>query len=113
MSTEDQESTCGIDPNARRAYIREVTKPMALDSLRSVLCPACGQGKPSGMSLCRKCFEALPTRMKERLYLRMGKGYEAAIRDALNELHCSGMHLPHPKLSPAAAGNQSKSERGA
>ena len=21
-------------------------------------------------------------------------------RDALNELHCTGMHLPHPQLTP-------------
>ena len=28
-----------------RSYIREVSPPMALDSLRSEICPACGESK--------------------------------------------------------------------
>lgn len=85
-----------------RQYIREVSPVMALESLRSTLCPACGLGKAPRRSLCIPCFVALPARIKERLYLKLGKGYEPALRDALNELHCSGIHMEHPQLTRAA-----------
>jgi hypothetical protein len=84
----------------RRSYIRDISPKMAVESLRCTTCPACGEAKPKMKSLCMPCFRHLPTRLKERLYLKMGKGYEPAIRDALNELHATGIFMPGAPDAP-------------
>lgn len=43
---------------------------IALDDLHSTIC-ACGQNKASMQSFCRRCYFALPTEMRKRLYTLM------------------------------------------
>jgi tRNA(Ile2) C34 agmatinyltransferase TiaS len=73
--------------------IQAIDTRTALDSLRSTVCPACGKTKGNGKTLCMKCFCKLPGPLKERLYRRIGNGYEVAVRDALNVLGASELHL--------------------
>jgi hypothetical protein len=73
--------------------IPDIGAPMALYSFRSAVCPACGGAKKPKMSLCFGCYGSLPKSIKPRLYLRLGRGYEGALRDALNSLKVREIHI--------------------
>lgn len=70
----------------------EVTTDICVDSLYSVVCPACGDRKQSERSLCYECFCSLPGPMKAALYKGVGQGYEPAMLKALNHLKAEKVH---------------------
>ena len=53
-------------------YVRELEREECL----------CGGGKQRGKSFCYRCFRLLPLGMQDRLYHRLGQGYEEAFAEA-------------------------------
>ena len=47
---------------------------------------ACGKTKKPRKSFCYGCFKSLPIDMQNRLYRRLGEGYEAAYDEAVKYL---------------------------
>jgi len=74
--------------------IQDVTVSQMLASLAGTVCPACACRKKPRMSVCGDCWRLLPTRVAERLYLRVGHGYELAFRDAMYALIVKEIYLP-------------------
>lgn len=57
-------------------------------SLRSTLCPSCGDVKRHAQTFCTKCYRSLPIDLRRALYRRLGNGYDIAVYDALMALDC-------------------------
>jgi hypothetical protein len=57
-----------------------------LQSLGSPDCGGCGGKKAPKMSHCRKCYYALPPKMRHDLYQGFGAGYEEAYQTSLEFL---------------------------
>ena len=57
-----------------------------VDLLRGRECPSCGHGKNIRQVLCRVCYYSLPTDLRNRLYDKLGDGFEEAVDDALKWL---------------------------
>lgn len=55
----------------------------ALDDLVGTACRGCGGKKSAKMSHCRKCYFKLPKGLRNRLYSRIGDGYEEAYTESL------------------------------
>ncbi len=71
----------------RQANNRAIPDDVALRSLVSALCPACGRGKARRQSLCRSCYSALPSDLRNGLYRTIASGgYGPALRRALDRL---------------------------
>lgn len=71
-----------------------ITTTELIRSLQASVCPACGKHKRRAMSFCGPCFYRLPKPLRDALYLRVGKGYEQAMQDALVNLGVEQMNLP-------------------
>jgi hypothetical protein len=71
-------------------------------SLRSATCPACGGKKKAGKSLCPTDYYALNPDQRKALYQRIGRGYEAALTEALEYLGVETFHQPPPGRNTAA-----------
>ncbi len=62
---------------------------MALDRLHLITsfgsprCPACRGHKFGGHTFCKKCYQQLPERARDRLARHLGHGYEEAVAEAL------------------------------
>jgi len=54
-----------------------------VNSLRSNICPACGDFKKAKNTLCGSCFAQLAPNRRNALYRGFGEGYENAVREAL------------------------------
>lgn len=70
------------------------TRAQLVQSLRGAECPACGKLKRGGHTLCRHCYQALPAKLRQRLYQRLGDGYEQAFDAALRHLGVQDPQLP-------------------
>lgn len=57
-----------------------------IESLRSDLCPACGNPKKPAQTLCKGCYFKLPAKLRSGLYDRVGDGYEEAFAAAMTKL---------------------------
>jgi tRNA(Ile2) C34 agmatinyltransferase TiaS len=57
-----------------------------VNSLRSDTCPACGGYKRGAISVCPKCWRGLPKAKQQRMYDRIGEGYQEAMIAALRHL---------------------------
>jgi len=55
-------------------------------SKASVVCPACGGGKPANAPFCLRCSRSICRGTLRHLCLPAGKGYESAVRAAFHEL---------------------------
>jgi hypothetical protein len=66
----------------------------AVQSLRSTLCPACGGKKKARQTLCFSDYRALPKELRDRLFDRLGSGYEQAVANALEFLEVETPALP-------------------
>lgn len=69
-----------------------VTPRLALDSLRSKVCPACAGPKGAAKTFCFPCYHRLPAAMRSALYARLRAGYEEAVVDALRYLDAETFH---------------------
>ena len=49
--------------------------------LRGTVC-RCGNSKHTRTSLCPACYFAVPPKIRRKLWLRIGEGYEAAYAEA-------------------------------
>ncbi len=65
-----------------------------VSSLRSVVCPFCGNEKKSGQTLCYRDYKRLTSRMKHALYDRLGDGYEEAVAGAMQTLKINLFIMP-------------------
>lgn len=63
-----------------------VTARHLVASLNSDLCPACGGSKAPAQTFCYRDYRRLPKAMQMALYNRLGNGYEAAVRAAMQRL---------------------------
>jgi hypothetical protein len=70
----------------------DITRDMAIDSLYSQTCPACGGRKGEEKSLCYRDFCRLPAKIKADLYKFVGHGYEEALAAALTFLKADKFH---------------------
>ena len=61
----------------------KIDAKLAFESLRSEICPACGDRKQSRKSFCGGCYHQLPKHLAKALYCRIGQGYELAFEQAL------------------------------
>ena len=50
----------------------------------------CGATKRRGFSFCYNCYYALPVHMRQRLYAKVGQGYERQYENAVAELVSQG-----------------------
>ncbi len=62
--------------------ITQARQRILMVSLRGCKCPACGKHKGRSMSMCQKCYYALPADQQRALYRRIGEGYEEALTAA-------------------------------
>jgi predicted amidophosphoribosyltransferase len=76
-----------------------ITRRELLDSLRGVVCPACGRRKGDGKTLCGGCYAPLTPAVKRDLYKRFGEGYEEAVQAAWAILNPERFH--HAKAGGA------------
>ncbi len=58
-----------------------MTTSEAINLLASKVCD-CGRPKRRRTAFCPRCYAALPQELKERLWDRIGKGFEAAYEAA-------------------------------
>jgi predicted amidophosphoribosyltransferase len=72
----------------------QITPRLAVSSLASELCPACGGKKKFRQTFCARCYFSLPKAMQRATYARLGSGYQEAIVDALNYLQIETPHWP-------------------
>ena len=76
---------------------------LLVHELATVQC-RCARPKQPRMSFCRNCYYALPPEMRQALYLRVGKGYEAAYVAAANILvHAGRIQRPEWLLEESDA----------
>ena len=72
---------------------------MTVSELRSELagveCHGCGGAKEMQKTFCRRCYYALPPRMRKALYSPIGDGYEEAREEAGAFLRDRALH-PRP-----------------
>jgi len=71
-----------------------LTDRLCYSSLLGKTCPSCGHPKGARKSLCSSCYFALPTEQRDRLYDRIGEGYELALFNAMTHLRCLAIYLP-------------------
>lgn len=77
-------------------------------SLRSTVCPACGDPKGAGKSLCPRCYGRLPSFAAADLATPVDDGYEGLLLRALRTLGVRRFRLPEDRdrverLTPGAA----------
>jgi hypothetical protein len=72
----------------------QMTVEALLTSLRSTVCPACGQRKKTMQTLCPQEYLSLPRELKLALYRKIGKGYKEAVYDAFLFLDRVTFRLP-------------------
>lgn len=85
-----------------RALLADIGKDLAedltavrlIESLRSTVCPACGEVKTPRKSLCARCWSKLPGQMRSALYHRFEDGYDRAMLHALRRLGCTQLIGP-------------------
>ncbi len=75
-----------------------INRTDACRSLSSTTCPACGKTKKRFETLCARDYYALPEPVRQRLYRKVGAGYESAIGDAMDTLNRKTFTMP-PKAS--------------
>lgn len=86
-----------------------VTPRQLTESLRSTVCPACGDGKKAKQTLCRGCYFACSAKVRKALYNPLGDGYESAVARAFEELDRGTFQMPewvppaHDLASPGGA----------
>lgn len=71
----------------------DLPKRVLIDSLYSMVCPACGERKGEEKTFCYSCFLKLPGAMKASTYMPVGKGYEQAVLDAMNYLKAEKVYM--------------------
>lgn len=54
--------------------------------LAGMICPACGDTKRMGDTLCRTDYFKLPRSMQKALYKPIGRGYSSARKNAIHYL---------------------------
>jgi hypothetical protein len=54
--------------------------------LKSETCSVCGSKKDYGKVFCIACFSSLPIWGQQNLYLKMGHGFEQAVKAAIRYL---------------------------
>lgn len=74
----------------------QLTRRVLVDSLYSRVCPACGDRKGEQKTFCYSCFCSLPSQLKAATYNRVGKGYEKAVLDCMNQLKAEKVHTEEP-----------------
>ena len=77
-----------------RVEVANLTLGNLIDSLRSVVCPACRRAKRAKTTLCCGCFGTLIPTTKGRLYDSVGQGDEEAVTTAMKELGRTEFNLP-------------------
>jgi hypothetical protein len=76
-----------------RAQTMTITHPQLITSLRSEICPACGDLKKRRQTLCRPCYRRLPPKLRADLYDPLGGGYEEAVTAAMAALRATEFKL--------------------
>jgi hypothetical protein len=69
-----------------------------IESLRSNVCPSCGDGKRPRQTFCRSCWMLLDQPVRTRLYDPVGRGYEEAVADAVSKLELTEIFLPRGRI---------------
>lgn len=69
------------------AHNKSLTE-IAWDDLLSEICGHCGRKKQVKHSFCRRCYFALPDRLRKRLYTPMSEGYAEIYDEAKTYLQC-------------------------
>lgn len=73
-----------------------------LRSLRSTLCPACGQEKKRFTSMCSECYKCLPlSPLRNAIYSRIGEGLEEAMVAAFDALGVNNPIFPPEEAADA------------
>ena len=63
-----------------------MVKLQSANVLSQKKCPSCGAKKPRKQAFCMGCYYTLPRGMRQTLYAKVGQGFEAAYRRALDWL---------------------------
>ncbi|HWP39813.1 MAG TPA: hypothetical protein VNL70_02720 [Tepidisphaeraceae bacterium] len=92
----------GSQDRPRRDIAESLTAVNLLRSLRSEVCPACGQAKSARQSLCPSCLRRVPARLKGELRRRIGEGYDSAMLRALRHLKAPRFILPSGEVQALA-----------
>ncbi len=81
----------------RDVWASSVLPAEAVESLRSLVCPACGEPKKRMKTLCGSCYFRVPRHEQKALYSRSGEGYEQAIAAAFKSLDVEVFTMPPEK----------------
>jgi len=72
----------------------QLTDAVALRSLVSKICPACGRRKREGQSLCPQDYFRLPRPLRVNLWQKITDGYLEALLEAMKTLGTGRLHVP-------------------